>query len=181
MRRKKRDIECYVARGRKVSRPAGEVAAELGLPTRKRAAEKLIVGRREWIRLPGFDAGPFHAKTDSGARSSSIHAEQIVLSDDCSEVGFFTRDHYGRRHWCELPVGGVSRVKSSTGEARPRVWVETELELPGGFRWKARLTLANRNRMKCSMLLGRRALSGYFLVDTARDHLMGAFDARDGR
>lgn len=178
--RKRRSIGCHVGKVRRIDRAAGEVGGELGLPNRKRGAERLVIGRREWIRLPAFDAGPFHAKTDSGARSSSIHAEQIVLSDDCSRVGFYTRDHYGRRCWCELPVGGVSRVKSSTGEAKPRVWVETELELPGGFRWRARLTLANRHRMKCAMLLGRRALSGFFLIDTARDHLMGAFDARDG-
>lgn len=178
--RRKRSIGCHLGKARRIGRPAGEVAAELGLPTRGRGAEKLVIGRREWIRLPGLDAGPFHAKTDSGARSSSLHAEQIVLSDDCSQVGFYTRDHYGRCRWCEFPVGGVSRVKSSTGEARPRIWVEVELELPGGFRWRTRLTLADRRRMKCSMLLGRRALSGYFFIDTARDHLMGAFDARDG-
>ncbi len=178
--RKKGKPECFVGAPRRVARPAGEVASELGLPTRKRSADKLIIGRREWIRLPDFDAGPFHAKTDSGARSSSIHAEGIELSEDRSRVGFFTRDHYGRRRWCEMPVGGVSRVKSSTGEAKPRIWVETDLELPGGFRWRARLTLANRSKMLCSMLLGRRALSGYFLIDTARDHLMGTFDARDG-
>lgn len=178
--RKTRQTECHLARSRKDPRPAGEVAAELGLPTRRRHAEKLLIGRREWIRLPGFDAGPFHAKTDSGARSSSLHAEQIILSEDASWVTFFTRDHYGRRHRVEMPVGGVSRVKSSTGEATPRIWIETELELPGEFRWRTRLTLANRQRMRCSMLLGRRALSGYFLIDTARDHLMGTFDARDG-
>ncbi|BCX46508.1 30S ribosomal protein S6 modification protein [Haloferula helveola] len=178
--RRTRKPGCHVGQVRHDGRPAGEVASELGLPTRRRQAEKLVIGRREWVMLPEFDAGPFHAKTDSGARSSSIHAEQIVLSDDCSSVGFFTRDHYGRRKWCEMKVGGVSRVKSSTGEAKPRIWVETELELPGGFRWRARLTLANRSRMLCSMLLGRRALSGYFLIDTARDHLMGMFDARGG-
>lgn len=171
---------CFVGSQRRLARPAGEVAEELGLPVRKRSAEKLVIGRREWIRLPGFDVGPFHAKTDSGARSSSIHAEKIVLSDDAKQVSFVTRDHYGRRRTCEMPVGGVSRVKSSTGEARPRIWVEAELELPGGFRWRTRLTLANRSKMLCSMLLGRRALSGYFLIDTARDHMMGAFDARDG-
>jgi hypothetical protein len=178
--RRKRIIACRIAKPQRLARPAGEVAADLGLPTRRRGAEKLLIGRREWIRLPGIDAGPFHAKTDSGARSSSLHAEEIRLSEDRSEVGFFTRDHYGRRRWCEFAVGGVSRVKSSTGEARARIWVETEIELPGGFRWQTRLTLADRQKMKCSMLLGRRALSGYFLIDTARDHLMGNFDARDG-
>jgi hypothetical protein len=178
--RKKRNRECRIAKPSRVARPAGEVAADLGLPTRRRSAEKLLIGRREWIRLPQFDIGPFHAKTDSGARSSSLHAEEIRLTGDGSEVGFFTRDHYGRRRWCEFAVGGVSRVKSSTGEARPRIWIETEIELPGGFCWRTRLTLADRNKMKCSMLLGRRALSGFFLIDTARDHLMGHFDARDG-
>jgi len=177
--RKRKEPGCWRARAEREARPAGEVAAELGLPRRRRGADKLVIGRREWVMLPELGVGPLNAKTDSGARSSSLHAEEIELSADGKRVSFVTRDHYGRRKRCELEVGGVTRVKSSTGEAKPRIWIETELELNGGFLWRTRLTLANRSRMLCPMLLGRRALSGWFLIDTAGDHLTGGLEHRE--
>ena len=143
------------------------------MPSGRLGGRKLVVGRREWVRLPGLGVGVMNAKTDSGARTSSLHAEEIELSEDQKRVCFVTEDHYGVRTPCEVEVGGVSRVKSSTGETQVRIWIEVELEMPGGFRWLGRLTLADRSRMLCQMLLGRRCLSGYFLVDVQGNHLTG--------
>jgi len=171
--KKRRDPECWRGEARRERRPAGEVAEEMGLPLKRRGGEKLVIGRREWVFLPELGVGPLHAKTDSGARSSSLHAEGIELSADGERVRFATRDHYGRRTECETAVGGVARVKSSTGEARPRVWIAVLIEAGGGLRWRTRLTLADRDSMQCQMLLGRRALSGRFLIDTQGDHLLG--------
>ncbi len=158
----------------KTAYPSAELAAELGLPVVGTGAAKMLIGRREWLALPEFGVGPFHAKTDSGARSSSLHAEDVVLADDARSVRFVTRDHHDRRIACVARVGGVSRVKSSTGESKPRIWIETEAMVPGGFRWRVRLTLADRRQMRCPMLLGRRALSGYFVIDTQGAHLLGS-------
>ena len=165
---------CYRGKVERDKRPAGPVGAELGLPLRRRGGEKLVIGRREWLLLPELGHGPFNAKTDSGARSSSLHAEDLELLDGGARIAFFTRDHYGRRRRCETAVGGSTKVKSSTGQAKRRYWIETELLLPGGFRWRTRFTLANRSKMLCPVLLGRRALSGWFLIDTQGDHLMGS-------
>ncbi|MGE9269959.1 MAG: ATP-dependent zinc protease [Verrucomicrobiales bacterium] len=164
---------CYLADVVRTASPSGEVAAGLGLPEEGVTGRKLVVGRREWVRLPGLGVGVMNAKTDSGARTSSLHAEEIKLSADQKVVSFTTQDHDGVRTRCEVPVGGVSRVKSSTGEAQERVWIEVELEMPGGFRWMGRLTLADRGGMLCPMLLGRRCLAGYFVVDVQGNHLAG--------
>ena len=164
---------CYLAEIEKVEQPSGMAADGLNLPTARFGGRKLVVGRREWVRLPGLGVGVMNAKTDSGARTSSLHAEEIELSEDQKKVRFVTEDHYGVRTSCEVDVGGVSRVKSSTGEAQVRIWIEVDLEMPGGFRWRGRLTLADRSRMLCQMLLGRRCLSGYFLVDVQGNHLAG--------
>ena len=153
--------------------PTAEVAAELGLPNRKRNAPRLVVGRREWVALPEFGAGPFHAKTDTGARSSSVHAEAIEFLEDEGRVRFRTRDHHGHVVACECDVFRTGRVRSSTGEAKLRIFIETDLLLAGGYRWRIRLTLADRSEMRCSMLLGRQALAGSFLVDPQGDHLAG--------
>jgi hypothetical protein len=157
-----------------VDTPSGQLAREIGLPWKQVGMPRLVLGRLEWLALPEFGIGPYHAKTDTGARTSSLHAEEIEPSADGTRVRFVTRDHYGRRISCEAPLGGVGRVKSSTGVARKRWFIETDAVLAGGFTWRIRLTLADRGRMKCPVLLGRRALAGFFLIDPLGHHLMGA-------
>lgn len=135
---------------------------------------KLVIGRREWVALPEFGVSPLNAKTDSGARSSSIHAEDVQLYDDESKVAFTTVNHYGERVRCEAVVTRLARVRSSSGIARKRIFIETHAMLPGGFTWRFQISLANRSVMQCPMLLGRSALSGYFLIDPQGAHLLGA-------
>jgi hypothetical protein len=150
-----------------------EVAAALGLPWRGPGMPRLVIGRREWIALPDLGVSPLNAKTDSGARSSSIHAENVTLSGDEETVRFTTTNHYGEQVSCEAPVVRVARVKSSSGKAKKRIFIETTAVLAGGFRWSILVSLANRSEMLCPMLLGRRALSGYFLIDPQGAHLLG--------
>jgi hypothetical protein len=150
-----------------------ELAASLELPQRPIHAPRLVIGRREWVALPDLGVSPLNAKTDSGARSSSIHAENIELSADELSVKFTTTDHYARVISCEAAVARTARVRSSSGIARKRVFIQTTAVLPGGFRWSILVSLANRTEMVCPMLLGRRALSGYFLIDPHGAHLLG--------
>ena len=149
------------------------LAASLGLPCRGPAMPRLVIGRREWIALPDLGVSPLNAKTDSGARSSSIHAENVVLSADETSVRFTTTNHYNEVISCESPVARTARVKSSSGKAKKRIFIETTAVLSGGLSWKILVSLANRSEMLCPMLLGRRALSGYFLIDPQGAHLLG--------
>lgn len=152
---------------------SGELAAELGLPLGKTGQARLVIGRREWIALPDLGVSPLNAKTDSGARSSSIHAEDVQLSADEKSVRFTTSNHYGQTFVCAAPVARLGRVRSSSGKAKKRIFIETTAVLAGGFRWKILVSLANRADMLCPMLLGRRALAGYFLIDPQGAHLLG--------
>ena len=153
--------------------PSQELAASLGLPTRGPAMPRLIIGRREWIALPDLGVSPLNAKTDSGARSSSIHAENVELSADEKSVRFTTTNHHAEVIACEAPVARLARVRSSSGIARKRIFIHTTAVLAGGFRWSILVSLANRSEMRCPMLLGRRALAGYFLIDPQGAHLLG--------
>lgn len=150
-----------------------ELAASLGLPWRGTGMPKLIIGRREWVALPDLGVSPLNAKTDSGARSSSIHAEDVFLSADETRVSFVTLNHYSEQIACEANVARIARVRSSSGQVTKRIFIQTTAMLPGGFRWTILASLANRAVMRCPMLLGRRAMSGYFLVDPQRSHLLG--------
>jgi hypothetical protein len=150
-----------------------DLAESLGLPWRGPGMPRLVIGRREWISLPDLAVSPLNAKTDTGARSSSIHAENIVLADDEQSVQFTTTNHYSQVVSCEAPVVRIARVRSSSGISKKRIFIRTNATLPGGFCWSIELSLANRSEMRCPMLLGRQALAGYFLIDPQGDHLLG--------
>jgi hypothetical protein len=150
-----------------------DIARQLGLPTRGPEAPRLIIGRREWIALPDLGVYPLNAKIDTGARSSSIHALDVELSEDETSVSFTSINHYNERISCVAPIAKLARVRSSTGKAKKRVFIETTAVLAGGLRWKILVSLANRSEMRCPMLLGRRALAGYFLIDPQGAHLLG--------
>ena len=100
----KRKHRSYKAVPMPVDSPSGELAKEMGLPWRKIGMPRLVLGRLEWLALPEIGIGPLHAKTDTGARTSSLHAEEIELIDDGARVRFVTCDHYGRRVSCEAAL-----------------------------------------------------------------------------
>lgn len=156
-----------------VDSPSGDLAAELGLPASNPGTPRLIIGRREWLALPDLGVIPLHAKTDSGARGSSLHAENIVLSPDQTTVRFTTTNYHGEVIECESPVVRFGHVRSSSGVARKRIFIETTAVLCGGFRWTILVSLAKRSDMICPILLGRRALAGYFLIDPLGIHSLG--------
>jgi hypothetical protein len=150
-----------------------DVAASIGLPWRGPGMPRLVIGRREWIALPDLGVSPLNAKTDSGARSSSIHAENVELSEDEKTVRFTTTNHYSEIVSCSASVARVALVRSSSGKAKKRIFIETTAMLVGGLSWSILVSLANRSEMRCPMLLGRRALAGYFLIDPQGAHLLG--------
>lgn len=149
------------------------LAAALGLPWNSCGMPRLVIGRREWLALPALGVSPLKAKMDSGARSSSIHAENVHLSPDKTHVSFTTKNHNGETISCHAPVAKLGRVRSSSGVSRKRIFIETTAVLAGGFHWQILISLANRSEMLCPMLLGRRALAGYFLIDPLGNHLLG--------
>ncbi len=163
----------YKAVPEPVDAPAGDLARALGLPGLTPDAARLVIGRREWLALPEFGAFPLNAKTDSGARGSSLHAENITLLPDGANVSFTTYNHNGQAISCVAPVARFGHVRSSTGIARKRIFIQTTAALCGGFRWSILVSLANRADMLCPLLLGRRALAGYFLIDPLGNHLLG--------
>ncbi|NNM30260.1 MAG: ATP-dependent zinc protease [Akkermansiaceae bacterium] len=150
-----------------------EMASELELP--KRGGERLLIGRREWLALPELGVGCISAKIDTGAYTSSLHAEEIEWFERAGAdwVRFVTYDYHAEVVRCEAAVLMKKGVKSSTGKKRKRVFIETAVRSAGGLEWKLRLSLADRSVMKCPMLIGRRALSGRFLVDPQKSHVFG--------
>lgn len=136
-----------------------------------------LIGWREWVSLPGTSIEWIKAKIDTGARSSSLHAFDIVefTRDGDEWVRFQVRPWQESREditEIECPVHDRRDVRSSSGHAQRRVVVLLPLRL-AGHDVTAEVTLTNRDEMGFRMLIGRQTLRQGFLVDPSRSFVGG--------
>lgn len=139
--------------------------------------DRLTVGWREWVALPELGLPAIKAKVDTGARTSALHAVDIVPFDrDGVPFVRFTVVPVSRRpeaaRVCEAPLVD-RRVVSDSGGHRERRFVIATVLLIGGREWRTEVTLTNRASMRFRMLLGRTAMAGNLLVDPAASFLLG--------
>jgi len=135
----------------------------------KKNEELVIIGWKEWAKLPEWDL-EMRVKADTGARSSAIDCCEInELPDDRVQFKVRLSRKTDRTTTLEAPIALRKRVRSSTGHSRDRLFVETTLSLAGREK-RILVSLTCRKKMLHRMLLGREALSGDFLVNSAVDH-----------
>ncbi len=131
--------------------------------------ETKLIGRKEKISLPVLGLKLVWAKIDTGAYTSSLHAEHIreEVRDGkkvlCFEVLMpehksFTGETLTFRKYRE------KKVKNSFGHTETRFLIVTKIRIAGET-FPAEFTLSDRSTMKNSILLGRKILQGRFLVD----------------
>jgi hypothetical protein len=124
-----------------------------------------VIGWREWVSLPDLGLKHIKVKTDTGARTSALHAFYVEP---------FERDN---RPWVRFgihPVQGNTEkvVECEAPVLEQRYVIATTIRL-GEFSWPIELTLTNRDTMRFRMLLGRTALEDRFIVDPAASYLIG--------
>jgi len=135
------------------------------------------IGWREWVALPQLGLTKIKAKIDTGARTSCLHAFNLVFFPRRGEQWVRFVLHPLQRSsretiTAEARVQGVKRVRSSSGHVTIRPVIVTEVRLAGQI-WPVELTLANRDAMGFRMLLSRRAVRGRFLIDAGRSYVAG--------
>lgn len=137
-------------------------------------SERLLIGLAEYVDIREWRIVNLRAKIDTGARSSALHVENLQ-SMGRGRVRFDVRLHRERterRVTVEAPVVRRARVRSSTGAAQLRVFVEADVRI-GPIVRRIELGLVDRTRMLYRLLIGRTALGHLFLVDPSRRYLLG--------
>lgn len=135
-----------------------------------------LVGWREWLSLPDLGVEAIKAKVDTGARSSALHTHEYEVYESpegISRVRFLLHPLRGRdgvEVQGDAAVVDFAEVKDSGGHRERRPFIRTIVRL-GEIGWPVDLNLTNRESMKFRMLLGRTAIRGRFLVDSACSYL----------
>lgn len=137
--------------------------------------EKLVLlGWREWVALPDLGITRIKAKVDTGARTSSLHAEDISLKQlkSGTRVRFYTGSTAAVEGliYCEAPLLDIRQVSDSGGHRERRYFIETRMKIQNRY-WSIELSLTDRNTMRFPMLLGRQAMAHRFMTAPHRSYL----------
>ena len=132
--------------------------------------ERLVIGENAWITVENIDHS-INARIDTGARTTSIHALDIVIEGAKQEfdanvgkpVSFTIIDAAGQSFHMQSTISGVTKVRNAQG-------VEMRYNVPmiltwGGVSKSIKVNLRDRSAMSYKLLIGRDWLSEDFLVN----------------
>ncbi len=138
--------------------------------------EKKIIGRVEKIDLPHLSLYNLDAKIDTGAYTSSLHCHEIeqFVKEGQNWVKFYVLDpdhpeYDETRHECAIHK--LKKVKSSNGQIEERVIIKQKTQFKK-YKRTIELSLTNRSEMKYPVLIGRKFLTGNFIVDVSKKYLL---------
>ena len=138
-----------------------------------------IIGSEEWCAFPTMGIPAIKARVDSGAKTSSIQANNIKLIEKNNEewISFEVNPMQENRSLavkCKAKVYDKRLVKSSSGISEVRYVIKSMVTI-GTDTFEIELTLANRDAMEFRMLLGREALTDRYMIDSSKTDLVSNF------
>ena len=135
----------------------------------------LILGTLEICNLPELQITDLHIRVDTGAKTSSLHVDNIEADTRQGDT-WVSFDIHPDIHNVERVVRRSSKVKemrsikSSNAAKEQRYVIETLITL-GDRSWPIEVTLTDRSSMSYLMLLGRQAMLNDILVDPSKEYL----------
>ncbi len=130
--------------------------------------DKIIIGRNEMVDFARY-GHKVPAKIDTGADSSSVWVSNIRVDKSGilrfnlfgESSSFYTGKTIKRENY------KVAMVRSASGHQQIRYRTQLSVRI-GGKRIRAMFNLSDRSQHTFPVLVGRRTLSGKFIVDVAK-------------
>lgn len=137
---------------------------------------KQTVGCLELCDLPQLAIDNLNVRVDTGAKTSSLHVDNIEVHKRKGEK-WVSFDLHPDSHDVaqvvrrEAKVKDMRKIKSSTATLERRYVIETTIVM-AGMDWTIQLTLTDRSEMTYLMLLGREAMQGRLIVDPEHEYML---------
>lgn len=133
-----------------------------------------VFGWREWVLVGNLQL-KLAAKLDTGALTSSIHAEEKELfeRDGKKWVRFIVTDPGEKnspRTRIEAPLTRIAHIKEPGGQSEAREVVRLNFTI-GDRKMRGDFTLNNRSNMLSPVLIGRNTIKEIGWVDPSRAYL----------
>lgn len=140
---------------------------------KKKAVKKIILGRIEWVTI-GSKNLRIKARVDTGAQTSSVHAENIIEKtiDGKKYVQFESFDSNKKKYIFLEEVIKRSTVRNSDGGTSRRYVIKVKITI-GTNEHDISVNLNNREDLKYNFLIGRNLLMGNYIVDVSQSRLLG--------
>ncbi|MFT6906860.1 MAG: hypothetical protein ACJAS1_003532 [Oleiphilaceae bacterium] len=145
------------------------------------AKKAIIVGVIEECDLPELHISSLNVRVDTGAKTSSLHVDNIETEERGEEL-WVSFDIHPDTHdvaHIERRIAKVKErraIKSSNASKEKRFVIETTICM-GTQSWLIEVTLTDRSGMSYLMLLGREAMHNRFLVNPSEEYLLGQRNA----
>ena len=125
-----------------------------------------IIGSTEYVEI---DGRKIPAKIDTGADSSAIWASNITMEENgvLSFSLFGPKSPYYTGERLKTTDYTAKSIRSSIGNVQVRYRIKLPITILGKT-FETTFTLAERSRNRFPILIGRRTISGIFLVDVSR-------------
>jgi hypothetical protein len=151
-----------------------EEAATTAVARPVAAEPEQVYGWRENVLVEGV-SNPMIAKLDTGAYTSSIHAEEKELfeRDGKKWVKFIVTEPNKKgspRVRIEAPLIRTARIKNPGGESESREVVRLVFKI-GDRKLRGDFTLNNRSNMLSAVLIGRTTIKQLGWIDPSRTNL----------
>lgn len=143
-------------------------------PSKRRRPKPIqIIGMTDIVDFPDLELFDVKAKIDTGAFTSALHCkdvrmESIGLRERLSFSVIGQAGDIKKRFYSDNFTQRI--IRNSFGVAEKRYVIKTRIVLFGRI-IRAEFTLADRERMRNPVLLGRKLLRNRFIVDVSKQNL----------
>ena len=139
---------------------------------------KPIIGRTDCVDFPSLKIKNIRVKIDTGAYTSSIHCHDIkvVKRNDKKVLRFYLLDPTHPEYEGKALYSAnfkQKNVRSSNGQNEKRYIIPAQIKIQNQV-YQIDLSLTDRGSMKYPVLIGRKFLTGKFIVDVSRYDILAS-------